>query len=49
MDSEQQTDVRLVSTQSENGKYNAISVWFNKIWKKVAKSVGLQGHFITAP
>ena len=26
-----QTDVRLVPNQSENGKYNLISVWFNKI------------------
>ena len=23
-----------VLNQSENGKYNLISVWFNKIWKK---------------
>ena len=29
-----QTDVRLVSNWSENGKYNLISVWFNKIWKR---------------
>ena len=28
-----QTDVRSVPNQSENGKYNLISVWFNKIWK----------------
>ena len=26
-----QTDVRLVPNQSENGKYNLILVWFNKI------------------
>ena len=29
-----QTDVRLVSNQSENGKYNQISGCFNKIWKR---------------
>ena len=29
-----QTDVRLVPNQSTNGKYNLISVWFNKISKK---------------
>ena len=29
-----QTDVRLVPNQSENGKYNLISVRFNKISKK---------------
>ena len=29
-----QTDVRLVINQSENGKYNLISVWYNKISKK---------------
>jgi len=28
-----QTDVRLVSNQSENGKYNPISVWFNTRFK----------------
>ena len=28
-----QTDVRLDPNQSENGKYNLISGWFNKIWK----------------
>ena len=26
-----QTDFRLVPNQSENGKYNPISVWFNEI------------------
>ena len=30
-----QTDVRLVPNQSENGKYNLISVWFYKISKKL--------------
>ena len=29
-----QTDVRLVPNQSENGKCNLISVWFNKISKR---------------
>ena len=29
-----QTDVRLVPNQSENGKYNLISVWFNKTSKR---------------
>ena len=29
-----QTDVRLVPNQSENGNYNLISVWFNKILKR---------------
>ena len=29
-----QMEVRLVLNQSENGKYNLISVWFNKISKK---------------
>ena len=29
-----QTDVRLVPNQSENGKYNLISVWFNKISRR---------------
>ena len=29
-----QTDVRLVTNQSENGKYNLISGWFNKISKR---------------
>ena len=29
-----QTDVRLVPNQSENGKYNLISAWFNKISKR---------------
>ena len=29
-----QTEVRLVPNQSENGKYNLISGWFNKISKK---------------
>ena len=28
-----QTDIRLVPKQSENGNYNLISVWFNKIPK----------------
>ena len=28
-----QTEVRLDPNQSENGKYNLISVWFNKILK----------------
>ena len=28
-----QTDARLVPNQSENGKYNLISGWFNKIPK----------------
>ena len=27
-----QTDARIVLNQSENGKYNLISVWFNKIY-----------------
>ena len=31
-----QTDVRLVPNQSKNGKYNLISVWFNKIYLCVA-------------
>ena len=30
----QQTDVRLVPNLLVNGKYNLISVWFNKIWKR---------------
>ena len=30
-----QTDVRLVPNQSENGKYNLISVKFNKVSKKI--------------
>ena len=30
IDLEQQTDVRLVPNQSENGKYNLISFWLNK-------------------
>ena len=29
-----QTLVRLVANQSENGKYNLISGWINKIWKR---------------
>ena len=29
-----QTDDCLVPNQSDNGKYNLISVWFNKDWKK---------------
>ena len=29
-----ETDVRLVLNRSENGKYNMISVWLNKIPKK---------------
>ena len=29
-----QTDVRLDPNQSENGKYNLISLWFNKISKR---------------
>ena len=29
-----QTDVRLVPNESENGKYNLISVWLNKISKR---------------
>ena len=29
-----QTDVRLVPNQSEDGKYNLISVWFKKILKR---------------
>ena len=29
-----QTDVRLAPNQSENGKYNLISVLFTKIWKR---------------
>ena len=33
IDSEQQTDVRLVLNQPVNGKYNLISVWFNNISK----------------
>ena len=28
-----QTEVNLVPNQSKDGKYNLISVWFNKIWK----------------
>ena len=28
------TDVRLVTYQSKNGKYNLISVWFNKISRR---------------
>ena len=31
-----QTDFRLVTNQSKNGKYNLISVWFNKIPKKIS-------------
>ena len=31
-----QTDVRLFQNQSENGKYNLISVWSNKIRKRSA-------------
>ena len=35
IDLKQQTDtVRFVSNQSENGKYNLISGWFNKISKR---------------
>ena len=30
-----QTDVRLVPNQSENGKYNLISVSFNKVSKRL--------------
>ena len=30
-----QTDVRLDPNQSENGKYNLISDWLNKIKKKI--------------
>ena len=30
----QMDTVRLVSNKSENGKYNLISVWFNKILRK---------------
>ena len=29
-----QTDARLILNQSENGKYNLISGWFNKISKR---------------
>ena len=29
-----QTDFRLVPNKSENGKYNRISGWFNKISKR---------------
>ena len=29
-----QTDVRLVPNQSQDGKYNLISVRFDKIWKR---------------
>ena len=36
-----QTDVRLVSNLSENGNYNLISVWFNKISLCVSKRMDL--------
>jgi len=40
-----QTDIRLVPNQSENGKYNLISGWFNKISKiflRVCHRLGVQ-------
>ena len=33
IDLEEQTDIRLIPNQSENGKYNIILVWLNKIPK----------------
>ena len=36
-----QTDVRLVPNQSENGKYNRISGWFNKISKRFLYIISL--------
>ena len=37
-----QADVRLVPKQSENGNYNQISVWFNKISKMILCGYHLQ-------
>ena len=38
-----QTDVCLVRNQSQNGKYNLISIWFNKISKSFACRVDRVG------
>ena len=51
-----QTNVRLVSNQSENRKYNLISIWFNKIslciWccnfcQKPCEQLGYKNEFKT--
>ena len=42
-----QTNVRLVPNQSENGKYNLISGWFNKISEKNSLCVVLARYWLS--